>query len=123
MMTDEPDKAGKAKKKPEPRRPGGKSKRGPTNKRSRREESDQQTPDRAKVSDALIAAGVVVPFEQLKWTDFPLETRLCALRILLGAVARQREQRANEDRVGRAAASEIAPTPRPNTTAKKAKGR
>lgn len=57
--------------------------------------TDQQTPNQAntRVSDALIAAGVVVPFERLKWTDFPLETRLRALRLMLDALARRREKR------------------------------
>jgi hypothetical protein len=55
--------------------------------------AEQLTPDQAKVSDALIASGAVIPFERLKWTDFPLETRLRALRALLAASARLRERR------------------------------
>ena len=46
-MTDEPDKAGKTKK-PEPRRPGGKTKRGPTNKRIRREEIGEEIEERKR---------------------------------------------------------------------------
>jgi hypothetical protein len=69
--------------------------------------ADQQTPNQAKVSDALIAAGVVVPFEQLKWTDFPLETRLRGLRALLDAMARLRERRRMEAQIEAAQAVEL----------------
>lgn len=58
--------------------------------------ADQEKPNQERVSDALIASGAVVPFEQLTWTDFPLETRLRALRFLLSAVARRREKRLAE---------------------------
>ena len=50
-----------------------------------------------RVSDALIACGRLRLFDDLKWEDFPLKTRLSALRILLDEVARIRAERTNQD--------------------------
>jgi hypothetical protein len=43
-----------------------------------------------RISDALIASGAAIPLEKLKWTDYPLETRLRGLRVLLDAVRQAR---------------------------------
>lgn len=61
--------------------------------------ADQQTPNQAnqiRVSDALEAAGKIVPFERLKWEDFPLDTRLRVLRLFLDELARLKEKRRQE---------------------------
>jgi len=48
-----------------------------------------------RISDALIASGAAVPMDQVRWTDFPIATRMKALRILPDEVARIRaEERA-----------------------------
>jgi hypothetical protein len=43
-----------------------------------------------RISDALIASGKAIPLEKLRWTDYPLETRLRGLRLLLDAVRQAR---------------------------------
>lgn len=70
--------------------------------------SERRSSNQTRVCDELIAAGKVTPFDQLKWTDFPLETRLRALRALLDASARLCEKRANESRAERASSEEAA---------------
>jgi len=50
-----------------------------------------------RVSDALIACGAFRPFDEVRWEDFPLKTRLIALRILLDEVARIRAESTNQE--------------------------
>jgi acyl-CoA reductase-like NAD-dependent aldehyde dehydrogenase len=60
--------------------------------------ADQETANQApaRASDELVAAGVLVPFEEMEWTDFPLETRLRALRFILDVIRRRRAEIAAE---------------------------
>lgn len=67
----------------------------------------EQANQAARVSDALIAEGVVIPFERLKWTDFALETRLRALRLMLAASARLRERKRIEAQTEAAQTTEL----------------
>lgn len=58
--------------------------------------ADEQTANQAINVDDVVADLGLVPFERLKWIDFPLETRLRGLRALLDSLARLRERRRME---------------------------
>jgi hypothetical protein len=53
--------------------------------------ADQQIAKQAprRISDELVAAGILVPFREMKWEDVPRETRMWAMRFFLD-VAQQR---------------------------------
>lgn len=69
--------------------------------------ADEQTPNQAINVDDVVAELGLVPFDQLKWTDFTLETRLRGLRALLDSLARLRERRRIDAQIEAAQTAEL----------------